>query len=267
VKAKIQAMNLKNPLCLILAVLCLACWAHASEGSDWRSQGPRALIMTYRVAPAHRIAFIAAVRATTFPMLEKLRKKGELDSYHVLANRYVDSASWDMMLILDFHNSPALARWRRVEAQTPAALAPQALRLVAAVETAPADLMFGRAVASRPGDPTPVYLVVPYELFVSEDEYLTYAAGYVVPQVDGWMDARALDSYKVYLPRYPAGRDWSALLVLAYHGDAGLARRDAVVKAVRAHLAASAPQWEAFAQQKQKLRTERQAVIADELLP
>lgn len=252
------------PLRLILAVFCVTCWIPASHGADLRAQGPRALILTYRVAPAHRIAFRAAVRATTLPRLEKLRKSGELDSYHVLESRYVDSAGWDMMLILDFHNSAALARWRRVEEQTPAGLAPQALRLVSAVETAPADRMFGRA-SSRPGDPTPVYLVVPYELFVSEDEYLTYAAGYVVPQLNGWMDAGALDSYEVYLPRYAAGRDWSALLVLAYRGDAGLARRDAVVKAVRARLAATAPQWEAFAQQKQKLRTEKQAVIADEL--
>ena len=255
------------PLRLILAVLCLTCWIPASHGGDWRAQGPRALIVTYRVAPAQRIAFRAAVHATTLPRLEKLRKAGELDSYHVLASRYVDSASWDMMLILDFRDAAALVRWRRVELQTPAGLAPQALRLVSAVETAPADSMFGRAVSSRPGDPAPVYLVVPYDYFISEDEYLTYAAGYVVPQVDGWIDAGALDSYELYLPRYPAGRDWSALLVLAYRGDAGLARRDAVVKAVRARLAATAPQWQAFAQQKQKLRTEKQAVIADEVLP
>ena len=261
-------MNPKMSFRLILAVLCLTCWLPAARGSDWRAQGPRALIMTYRVAPAHRIAFMAAVHASTLPRLEKLRKAGELDSYHVLASRYVDdSAGWDMMLILDFHDSAALARWRRVEAQTPAGLAPQALRLVSAVETAPADLMFGRAASSRSRDPAPVYLVVPYAYFVSEDEYLTYAAGYVVPQVDGWLDAGALDSYELYLTRYPAGRDWSALLVLAYRGDAGLARRDAVVAATRARLAATAPQWNAFAQQKQKLRTEKQAVIADEVLP
>jgi hypothetical protein len=257
----------KMLLRLILAVLCLTCWMPASQGADWRAEGPRALIATYRVAPADRVAFRDAVRATMLPRLEKLRKAGGLDSYHVLVNRYVDSASWDMMLILDFHNSAALARWRVVEEQAPAGLAPRALRLVSAVETAPADPMFGRAVSSRPGDPAPVYLVVPYEYFVSEDEYLTYAAGYVVPQVNGWMDAGALDSYELYLARYPAGRDWSALLVLAYRGDAGLARRDAVVKATRARLAATAPQWNAFAQQKQKLRTEKQAAIADEILP
>lgn len=255
------------PLRLILALLCLTCWIPVSQGGDWRAQGPRALIMTYRVAPGDRMAFLATARGKMLPRLEKLRQAGELDSYHVLASRYVDSAGWDMMLILDFHNSAALARWKRVEAQTPAGLAPQALRLVSSVETAPADALFGRAVSSRPGDPAPVYLVVPYHYFVSEDEYLTYVAGYVVPQVNGWMDAGALDSYELYLSRYPAGRDWSALLVLAYRGDAGLARRDAVVAATRAHLDATAPQWNAFARQKQKLRTEKQAVIADEVLP
>jgi hypothetical protein len=261
-------MNPRACIRLTLTILCLLVSVAASPAADWRDQGPRALIMTYRVLPADRLAFRAAVRATTLPRLERLRAAGELDSYRVLANRYIDSGSWDLMLILDFHSPAALARWRQVEARTPAGLSPQALRLLSAAETAPADSMFGsRATRSRPGGPAPVYLVIPYDYFVSEDEYLAYVAGYLVPQVDGWMQAGALASYELYLPRYAADRRWSALLVLAYTGDAGLARRDAVVKAVRTRLAASSPQWKAFAQKKHKLRTEKQAVIADELLP
>ena len=260
-------MSPREPVRRIFAILALVCAATAAHGADWREHGPRALIVTYHVAPADRIAFTAAVRTRMLPRLERLRATGALDSYHLLANRYVDSATWDLMLILDFHTSAMLARWRQVEAQAPAGLEPSALRLVTSIESAPADPMFGSAAPRHPGDPATVYLLVPYQYFVSEDEYLAYAKSYLVPQTEGWLAAGVLQSYRLYLPRYPAGRDWSALLVLGYRGDAGLARRDAVVKAVRAHLAATSPQWNAFAQRKQKLRTEKQATIAEELLP
>jgi hypothetical protein len=253
-----------------LAALFLALGAYAPAGAvdrsaDWRDQGPRALVMTYRVAPGDRPAFKAAVRAATLPRLERLKAAGELTAYHVLANRYVDSAGWDVMMILDFRDSAALARWRTVEEEAPAGLAPPALKLLASAESAPSDQMFGNAAPSKPGDPPPVYLVVPYDYLVSTDEYLAYVKGYLVPQTEGWMGEGALQSYGVYLPRYPAGRVWSAQLVLGYRGDAGLARRDAVVRSVRAHLTATSPEWKAFADNKQKLRTEKQPVVADEI--
>jgi hypothetical protein len=44
-----------------------------------------------------------------------------------------------------------------------------------------------------------------------------------------------------------------------------LARRDAVVKTVRARLTATSPEWRAFADNEQKIRTEKQPVVADEI--
>ncbi|HEY3695326.1 hypothetical protein [Phenylobacterium sp.] len=56
---------------------------------------------------------------------------------------------------------------------------------------------------------------------------------------------------------------WSTQLVLGYRGDEGLAHRDPTTRAVRARLAATSPEWKAFADNKQKLRTEKQPVVAD----
>jgi len=252
---------------LLLAAALMLGLAATPAAADWRDQGARSLIMTYRVAPADRVAFRADVRAATLPRLAALKAKGELAAYHVLANRYVDAAGWDVMVILDFANPAALAHWRAVEDTAPAGLAPPALTLVSRAETAPSDQMFARAAPAKADDPAPVYLVVPYDYLVGVDDYLAYVKGYLVPQTDGWLEAGALSSYAVYLPRYPAGRDWTSLLVLAYRGDEGLARRDATTKAVRTRLAATSPEWKAFADNKQSIRTEKQPVVADELLP
>ena len=137
--------------------------------------------------------------------------------------------------------------------------------MVSQVESAPADLM-RESSDGRADRKSPVYLVVPYDYVVSTDDYLAYVDGYLIPQVEGWKADGALVGYGVYLARYYPARPWSSMLLLAYRGDEGLARRDAVVKAVRARLASS-PAWKAFADSKQTVRTEKLAVVADELLP
>jgi hypothetical protein len=193
-----------------------------------------------------------------------MRAAGELDSYHVLLSRYVDSGGWDVMILLNFKCPAELARWRSVEAITPAGLGSDALELVSAVETAPCDLIRSRTDTSGVADTAPVYLIVPYDYLVSTDEYRAYVDGYVVPQVDGWISEGALSSYGVYLARYGAGRSWSSLLVLTYRGDEGLGRRDAVTRKVRAQLASDTT-WRSFADHKANVRVEKQAIIADEL--
>lgn len=253
---------------VLLSVIALIFGIGAAQpgaAADWRDQGPQALVISYRVAPSSRIAFKASVRATTLPRLEALRASGDLDSYHVLVSRYVDAGGWDLMVILNFHTSQALARWRTVEASAPAGLDPRALRLISQIESAPANLVRESPGAKADAKP-PVYLVVPYDYVVSTDDYLTYVDGYVLPQMEGWRGEGVLASYGVYLARYYPARPWSSMLLLAYRGDEGLARRDAAVKAVRARLAAS-PEWKKFADNKATVRVEKLAVVADELQP
>lgn len=254
-------MNIRSLLgACALAVATLASTAHAA---DWRDQGARALIISYRVAPADKLTLRAAMQAGEVPRLKKLKASGDLSGYRLLQNRYLDAGGWDFMAILDFKDADALSRWKRVEAEAPAGLGPKALKLSTWVESVPADEMFANAAPVKASDPPATYLVVPYDYLVGVDDYLAYLKGYLVPQTDGWIQEGALQSYGMYLSRYPAGRVWSAELVLAYRGDQGLARRDAVTRAVRARLTATSPEWKAFADNKQKLRTEKQPVIAD----
>lgn len=235
--------------------------------ADWRAEGPKGLILTYKIAPAARTEFRATIKSALLPHLEALRAGGDLVSYRVLANRYIDSASWDMMLVLDFKGPAELARWRAVEEATPGGLPPEMLRLVTTAEAAPGTMMRARAAPPKAGDPAPVVLVIPYDYLVSTDEYLRYVDGYLLPQVDGWLGEGALSGYGIYLPRYAAGRNWSSLLLLAYRGDAGLARRDKVTQTVRARLSATSPEWKAFSDNKTNIRVEKQPIVADEILP
>ena len=248
---------------LIALFACLAV-PSAAPAEEWREEGPRTLVMTYRVPAAARLSFRDAVRAQTLPRLTALKAAGDLDSYHVLVSRYADAQSWDMLVILNFHGPAALARWRTVEETAPAGLGPKALKLVGQVESAPGDMMREK-ISPQPAAEPPVYLVVPYDYLVSTDAYLAYVDGYLLPQADGWIEEGAISSYGIFLPRYAAGRTWSSLLILAYRGDAGLARRDSVVKTVRARLS-PVPEWKAFAENKTKIRDEKVPMIADELL-
>ena len=257
-------MNGRLFLAALIAACAMSFGPAAGWAADWRDQGSRALIITYHVAPADRLAFRAAVRRSSLPRLEALASKGDLESYHVLVSRYVDTAAWDTMMILNFRNPDALTRWRATEARAPAGLSPKALRFVRDVETAPADPMRRGGVQRSAGDTPSVYLVTPYEVLIPTDDYLAYVDGYLLPQTDGWMSAGALRSYTLYLARYYPGRPWASLLVMEYRGDAGLARREAVVKSVRAALAAS-PEWKKIADNKAAVRIEKLAVVADDL--
>ncbi|MDB5707208.1 MAG: hypothetical protein JWN66_4324 [Sphingomonas bacterium] len=252
---------------LSLALAPAAAASATAASTDWRAEEPRALVITYRVAPAARIGFRQALRASLLPRLEKLRGTGDLLAYQVLANRYVDSGSWDVMAVLDFKGQEALARWRAVEDVAPAGLGPDALRQVTSAETAPGNILRAGGALRKAGDAAPVFLVIPYDYLVSTDDYLKYVDGYLLPQLDGWMEEGALSGFRLYLPRYAAGRTWSALLMLAYQGDAGLARRDLVTQKVRARLTATSAEWKAFADNKTNIRVEKQPIVADQILP
>jgi hypothetical protein len=97
---------------------------------------------------------------------------------------------------------------------------------------------------------------------VSEAEYLKYADGYVIPQFEGWMAEGVLNNYRIFMSKYPAGRPWNAMVILEYKDDAALARREEVVKNVRAKLKEN-PEWKAISENKKNIRDEKQVVIAD----
>ena len=228
--------------------------------ADPRDGGPLALFITYHAVPANRLALMHELAAGETRQLQHWKTTGAIESYRLLTSRYADSTGWDAALILTFANETAVAGWKMIEHSFPAGLTPKALALTSAIETAPADLM--REGAAPAEAQSPVFLVIPYDYSVSENDYLKYLDGYTVPQLEGWIGEGVLSRYRIYLARYAAGRPWMAMLVLEYKDDAALAQRETVVAKVRAKLAAN-PEWKAISDEKKNVRTEKAPVVAD----
>jgi hypothetical protein len=244
----------------ILAIVVAVSVCHPVHAADPRASGPLAMVITYHAAPANRAALRKAMEEEA-GQFQRWKDEGLLASARLLVNRHVDSLTWDAMAILTFASYADVQRWNRLERDFPAGLSPRALALTSAVETAPADLVRESGKAG----PNAAYLVIPYEVTVPVDEYVAYLDGYVVPQMDGWMDEGVLARYGVLLARYPAGRPWQSMLVLEYKDDAALGAREATTAKVRARLKDN-PKWKAISDAKKNVRNEKPPAIADALV-
>jgi hypothetical protein len=107
-------------------------------------------------------------------------------------------------------------------------------------------------------------LLVPYNVVVPTPEYERYAAGYVQPQLDGWMEAGILTHYELAVGRGAAGKPYSSFLLLEYKDDESFGRRDRVLAETRQRLQSNAA-WKTWSENKQTIRSERPAIIMDEL--
>ena len=245
-------------LCVAAAASLAILLALPSNAADPREGGPLAIVITYRAAPANRTALRQLMEETEARQFQRWKDEGVVQSARLLVNRHVDSVTWDAMAILTFARYADVERWNAIERTSPAGLSPKALALTSAIETAPGDLMRegGRDSARS------VFLVIPYEYQVPLNEYLAYLDGYVVPQMDGWMEEGVLTRYGVFLARYPAGRPWQSMLILEYKDDQALGARDATTTKVRARLKDN-PKWKAISDAKKNVRSEKPPVIAD----
>ena len=68
----------------------------------------------------------------------------------------------------------------------------------------------------------------------------------------------------MYMQRYTAGRPWDTMIFLRYKDDLSFGRREQIVNKVRAELAKN-PVWKAISDNKQSVRVEKEAIIADDL--
>ena len=237
--------------------------AQSAPATNPRFEGAKALVITYYVAPKNRLAFRRAVEAGGGAPLQAMKAAGKLSNHQWLWNRYVDDQSWTITLLLQFRNGADLAAWRTVEESRPAGLPPQALALTERIVTTPADLM-REASDRRPGDPAPVFVVLPYDYLIGTDAYVQYADGYVLKQMQASMREGVIAGYRFYIARYGSMRPWSSLLVLEYRGEAGLAAREASMDRARKSLA-SDPEFAKYASSKENIREARTVAIADPL--
>ena len=215
------------------------------------------LTVAVQVRPVDRPALRAALFRDQTAILKKWRANGLITGYRLLFGRYPDAGQWDAFEMLNFRDQAALARWRNA-AKEPFDRA--VLALAQKIETTPGDGVRGEGGRSR----NPAILVIPYQLMVSPQEYVSYLDGYTIPQFRGWMKAGVLDGYDVVMSSYPAGRQWAALIILRYHDDVALGRREEIVQVTRATLASDRA-WKALADAKKSIRTEGALTVADEM--
>lgn len=244
----------------LLGAMLWAALLSAAQATPFDS-GMKGLIIEYKVAPANRPALYAYMQEQGLDQLEQWKREGKLKDYKVLFGRYADSPVWDMMTMLDFADVAQAGRWKEIERTMPAGLAPKALALVTSVETNPVDQWFEGGKSKSNG----VYLVIPYDYLVGTEKYVSYVEGYLLPQVNGWLQDGALSHYNFFIGRYAVSRHWSSLLVLEYNGEEGIAQREKLTAKVRAKLAASDPVWEGWSKDKSAIRNTRQYILADEL--
>jgi len=106
--------------------------------------------------------------------------------------------------------------------------------------------------------------VVPYDV-ANLDEYRQYASGYVIPQMNGWLREGVLRSYSLFVNRFYTGKPWDALLILEYKDLDSFGRRESVKDKVRESLRSN-PTWKALNENKRNTRTEKETIVAEELI-
>jgi len=245
--------------------VALAICALPVAAAAQQETAPRpALIIAYHTAPTNWLAFRAALERDVLPRLDHLQNEGVLRDFHLFLARDVDAEGWNTMAVLDFNGVKGRTRWDVASRITPAGLNQQELALTTRIDSTPVNLMREGTDDSKPDHP--VFVIIPYRVIVSDDAYLKYLDGYTVPQLEGWKSAGILPRYSIYMGQYPAGRPWTAMLVLEYSGDRALAKRDAVKARVRETLAHD-PAWKAISEDKSNIRAELSAAVADEAKP
>jgi len=252
-----------STLRVALASVVLLLSAGNLTASSAEQGGPTTLIITYRCAPANRTSFHDSILNTDIPRFEKWKHARTLENYRLLFNWYVDENTWDMMAVLSFHQYADVGRWREIERNSPGGLSQESLRLGAPTNTYSTDLTWHGAIPGDGDTRRSVFFVIPYDV-VNLEEYKPYVAGYVIPQMDGWMRAGVLRSYSLYLNRYYSGKPWDSLLILEYKDMESFGQRENVIAKVRAALSTDL-KWKALSDNKKSMRTEKETVLADEL--
>ncbi|VVE24313.1 hypothetical protein PTE30175_03220 [Pandoraea terrae] len=257
---RIRPLQLFRWMLAVSAVLMGTQVHGVASAAEPPADGSLSLIITYHTAPANRPALHRELAQSVVREVQRWKRDGRIKRYRVLFNRYADSDNWDAMALLTFATSSDLYRWRTIEQTTPAALSRKGLALTTAIHTAPVDLI--RTDSAADTSQNAVYVVIPYKTLVSPSDYVNYADGYVIPQFKGWMEEGVLSRYALYTSSFPAGRPWTAMVILQYKDEAALSARDAVVAKVRERLKHN-PEWKAISDSKKSVRTEEQVVIAD----
>lgn len=243
-----------------LLVLVLGTPAAAQD----RGEGPATVLMTYKAAPAHRVAFREAMEKTGAAEFARWQKEGVFADHTILFSSYVNQ-SWDMLVVLRFDRYADLAKWREVEKRFPSGLSAAALAAGSPVTTVVGDVVLEDAAKVRGDRARSAWLVVPYE-YEDKAVYRNYVEAYVIPQVKGWMREGILSSYTIFLNHNDAGPPVDSVFLFEYRDVAALAKRRLVIDRIRGELKGDTA-WQTVHALKGHVREEGEIVPAERLLP
>lgn len=244
-----------------LIALLTACFIVAGIARAAPADGPKNILIAYRCKPADRPALRDYLAHSEMARLRDWKAEGRLAEYQILFNPYVDSDTWDAMLVVAFADYQQAVGWKQIERKMPGGLDAAGLALATPIQTYEADLPWAEGGVSS--DSARIFYVIPYE-YRAEGEYRDYVDGYVLPQLRGWMKEGVLTGYRIFMNRYPVGRRWDSLFIYEYRDDAAFGQREATIAKVREPLRED-PRWKQLSDKKQEIRTESDNIIAESL--
>lgn len=249
---------------LLLPLLLSTFWSVGQQPGPQPSSIPSTLTIAYYTRPGNRIALRDYMTHSGLRQFENWKREGLLSDFRALFSSYLDTDLPTMIMLLEFSSPAAAKRWMSIENSMSGGLSREGLSLVTSAQTAQMDRIFhgGLSVSSLREDS--VFVIIPYEFYVSSPEYTKYIKDYGVPQFDGWLKEQVLVSYDVYENRYSASKPWGSLIVFEYRNAEGLGQRESIMAKVRGSLQSN-PTWKSLGEAKTKIRQEREALIAQEL--
>lgn len=225
-----------------------------------------AVVITYRSTVAGRPLLRREGLHVLAPRLERWRRDGTLAGYRLLFNSFADRGTWDLLAILTFKDFDGIEKWRDIERSSPGGLGAEELKALTPTAEYLMDIV-GRSRAPGTVSGPGVFLVIPYVFSpTSLDRYLQYAHGYILPETEGWLRHGNISSYGLYVNRFYPDEPVQSLLVIGYKSFDALSHREAVVAQTRKELSADTA-WKSWSEAKDRehIRTEKRAVIAEQL--
>jgi hypothetical protein len=225
--------------------------------------GPLSILYTYYCSASQRPKLRNSLVTLELKRLDAWKQAHRLSEFHIFFSRYPDLDHWDVAILITFSSATEVDHWKEIEARSPSGLTAGTLSMVSKMYTYPLDAT--RDSGSFLPNENSVFLMIPYDFTPNSNEaYLKYFDGYVLPQIEGWKRDGVLLSSKLYLQRYAVERPWNSLLILQYKNGLSLAARENEMAKVR-HELEQDPGWLAISRSKQEMRKEKAAIIADEI--
>ncbi|MES2288098.1 MAG: hypothetical protein V4530_00060 [Pseudomonadota bacterium] len=250
---KIVAMFIAVSASLLVAI------ATPAIAQEELNDGPKSLVIQYKSSLTNRAAFRTYLSTNMKAKLQAMKARGDISDFRIFYSWYRQPNVWDGMVIVRFPTFEGVTKWNALERATPGGLDAAGQALGDPVVTYNVDLSWSRNPDNlREGE---VYYVIPYE-YRDANEYRDYVKGYILPQFDGWMKDGALTGYELYLNRYSTGLPWDALFIQHYRDMASFGQRQKLTEHTRVGLRQN-PEWKAWSDKKQGIRTESENTIAE----